>query len=242
MRVIVVAVLLVLAGAGLATQLSVSASTGSLVGGGNDSGRATEVARERFGDDAVYVLVRGDLPQMVLTSDLNRLLGLEGCLSGNVPEGVEPPGGAGSPCDRIAAADRVHVVYGPGTFINSSVNELTAQLQGRTRERAAQAEQVRAAAEKQARAAGQSKAKARGVRQGGGEGRLPAVRVRAARDERQVRAEPDGRAEAQRPGLRLPARVRRGPRRADPEGAVRLPVPVGRQRADLRPAQARVER
>ena len=73
---------------------------------------------------------------------------------------MEPPGGAGSPCDRIAAADRVHVVYGPGTFINSSVNELTAQLQGRTRERAAQAEQVRAAAEKQARAAGQSKAKA----------------------------------------------------------------------------------
>jgi hypothetical protein len=39
---------------------------------------------------------------MVLTSDLNRLLGLEGCLSGNVPDGVEPPGGAGSPCDRIA--------------------------------------------------------------------------------------------------------------------------------------------
>ena len=33
-----------------------------------------------------------------------------------------------------------------------------------------------------------------------------------------------------------------GPRRADAEGAVRLPVPVGRQRADLRPAQARVER
>ena len=107
------------------------------------------------------MLVRGDLPQMVLTSDLNRLLGLEGCLSGNVPEGVEPPGGAGSPCDRIAAADRVHVVYGPGTFINSSVNELTAQLQGRTRERAAQAEQVRAAAEKQARAAGRPRPRRR---------------------------------------------------------------------------------
>lgn len=161
MRVVLVALVLVLAGAGLATQLSVSASTGSLVGGGSASGRATEVARERFGDDAVYVLARGDLPRMVLTSDLNRLLGLEGCLSGNVPEGATPPGGKGSPCDRIAAADAVHVVYGPGTFINSSVNELTAQLQGRTRERAAQADRAREAAEQLARADGQSAAAAR---------------------------------------------------------------------------------
>lgn len=161
MRVVLVALVLVLAGAGLATQLSVSASTGSLVGGGNESGRATEAARERFGDDAVYVLVRGDLPRMVLTSDLNRLLGLEGCLSGNLPEGATPPGGAGSPCDRIARADAVHVVYGPGTFINSSVNELTAQLQGRTRERAAQADRAREAAEQLARADGKSAAAAR---------------------------------------------------------------------------------
>ncbi|MBE2318225.1 MMPL family transporter [Solirubrobacter sp. CPCC 204708] len=161
MRAIVVALVLVVAGAALATRLDVSASTGSLVGGGNESGQATEKARERFGDDAVYVLVRGDLPRMVLTSDLNRLLGLEGCLSGNLPAGATPPGGAGSPCDKIAAADRVHVVYGPGTFINSSVNELTAQLQGRTRERAAQADRAREAASKLARADGKSAAEAR---------------------------------------------------------------------------------
>lgn len=158
MRVVLVALVLVVAGALLSTRLSVSASTESLVGGGNAAGRATEIAKERFGDDAVYVLVRGDLPRMVLTSDLNRLLGLEGCLSGNVPEGAEPPGGSSSACGRLAAMKPVHVVYGPGTFINSSVNELTAQLQGRTRERAAQADRAREAAEKLARAQGRSKA------------------------------------------------------------------------------------
>ena len=94
-RVLLVVGLLVAVGAVLALRLEPSAATGTLVGSGSDSGRATTVAHERFGDDAVYVLVRGDLPRMVLTSDLNRLLGLEGCLSGNVPDGATPPGGAG---------------------------------------------------------------------------------------------------------------------------------------------------
>ena len=44
---------------------------------------------------------------------------------------------------RSVASKPVRVVYGPGTFINSSVEELTEQLQGRTRERAAQAERAR---------------------------------------------------------------------------------------------------
>lgn len=160
-RVLLVAVLVVAACALLATRLSVSASTGSLVGGGSDAGRATAVAKAKFGDDAVYVLVRQDLPRLVMTSDLNRLLGLEGCLAGNVPEGASPPGGAGSPCGRLAALKPVHVVYGPGTFINSSVTELTKQLQGRTRERAAQADRARVAAEKLARADGASSAEAK---------------------------------------------------------------------------------
>ena len=82
-------------GAVLALRLAPSAATGTLVGSGSDSGRATTVAHERFGDDAVYVLVRGDLPRLVLTSDLNRLLGLEGCLSGNVPKGVDAAGRRG---------------------------------------------------------------------------------------------------------------------------------------------------
>jgi hydrophobe/amphiphile efflux-3 (HAE3) family protein len=160
-RVLLVVGVLVVVGAALALRLAPSAATGTLVGSGSDSGRATNVARERFGDDAVYVLVRGDLPRLVLTSNLNQLLGLEGCLSGNVPKGATPPGGAAGPCGRMAATKPARVVYGPGTFINSSVSELTEQLQAQTRARAAQAERANRAARRLARAQGRSAAEAR---------------------------------------------------------------------------------
>src|SRR5690242_16952743 len=147
-RTLAVALVVALAGALLALQLRPSAATSTLVGSGSASARATATMHARFGDDAVYVLVRGDLPRLVLTSDLNSLLGLEGCLAGNVPRGVTPPGGPGSPCARLAALHAVKVVYGPGTFINSTVEALAGQLQAQTRARAAQAARARTAAEK----------------------------------------------------------------------------------------------
>jgi uncharacterized protein len=91
--VLAVAAVLAAAGLALALRLSPSAATSTLVG---SSGSATRVAHEKFGDDAVYVLVRGDLTRMVLTEDLNRLVGIEGCLSGNVPRGAVAPGACGS--------------------------------------------------------------------------------------------------------------------------------------------------
>jgi hydrophobe/amphiphile efflux-3 (HAE3) family protein len=161
-RVLAVVLVLAVLGGGIAVfRLTPSAATSTLVGSGSASGRATDVVHARFGDDAVYVLVRGDLPRLVLTADLNKLLGLEGCLSGNVPAGAEPNGGAGSPCGALARDKPVRVVYGPGTFINSSVEELTSQLQGRTRERAAQADRAKEAATKLALADGRSAAEAR---------------------------------------------------------------------------------
>ena len=48
----------------------------------------------------------------------------------------------------------MRVVYGPGTFINSSVSEITTQLQARTRSRAAQADRAKEAARKLALLAG----------------------------------------------------------------------------------------
>jgi hypothetical protein len=85
-RALAVVLILALAGGGLALwRLTPSASTGTLVGSGSSTARATEVAHARFGDDAIYVLVRGDLPRLVLTANLNALLGIEGCLAGNVP-------------------------------------------------------------------------------------------------------------------------------------------------------------
>jgi predicted RND superfamily exporter protein len=160
-RVLAVVAVLIAGGALAALRLPVSAGTSTLVSGSSDAGRATQAVHSRFGDEAVYVLVRGDLPRLVLTSDLNRLLGLEGCLSGNVPAGAVPPGGVSGPCAQLGAARPVRVVYGPGTFINSSVEELTKQLQGRTRERAAQADRAREAAVRLARSKGYSAAEAR---------------------------------------------------------------------------------
>ena len=160
-RVLAAVLILAVLGGGLALwRLSPSASTSTLVGSGSAAGRATEVVHARFGDDAVYVLVRGDLARLVLTSDLNRLLGLEGCLAGNVPAGADVPGGPGGPCAALARSKPVRVVYGPGTFINSSVEEITKQLQAQTRARAAQAERANQAARKLALADGRSQAEA----------------------------------------------------------------------------------
>src|SRR4051812_1286981 len=70
-------VLLALRGAALALRLRPTAATGTLVGRSGDSGRATHDLHERFGDEAVYVLVREPVTDLVLTSDLRRVLGLE---------------------------------------------------------------------------------------------------------------------------------------------------------------------
>jgi hydrophobe/amphiphile efflux-3 (HAE3) family protein len=153
-RVLVCALVLAVAGAALALRLEPSAATGTLVGSGSDAARATAVAHERFGGDAVYVLVRGDLPRLVLTADLNRLLGLEGCLSGNTPAGASAPGGGRSPCAALARSKPVRVVYGPGTFVNSAVEQVTEQLQAQTRARAAQADRAAEAARRLSRARG----------------------------------------------------------------------------------------
>ena len=71
--------------AALALRLEPSTATETLVGKSSGAYRATEVYRQKFGDHAIIVLVRGDLPNLVLTDNLGRLLGLEGCLSGNKP-------------------------------------------------------------------------------------------------------------------------------------------------------------
>jgi len=67
-RVLVIATVLALLGAGLALlRLEPSAATSTLAGKGSESFRATERYRERFGDHSIVVLVRGELSQLVLT-------------------------------------------------------------------------------------------------------------------------------------------------------------------------------
>jgi hypothetical protein len=158
-RVLAVTGVLAALGALGALRLEPSAATSTLAGRSSDTFQATERYRERFGDHSVVVLVQGDLPQLVLTENLGRLLGLEGCLSGNKPPTQRAPGGPGSPCDKLAQTKPVQVVYGPGTFINAAVGEIQDQLRARLATKTAEAKQAADAARRLARARGLSKAR-----------------------------------------------------------------------------------
>ncbi len=125
-RVVAATLALTLVAGLLALRLDVTTGTDTLVGGGTETRQATERYYERFGSDAIYVLVRDDLTDVMLTSDLGRLLGLEGCISGNAPAGQVPPGGREGPCAKLAETKPVKAVFGPATFVNESVRQLTA--------------------------------------------------------------------------------------------------------------------
>ncbi len=142
----------------LALRLEPSTAVETLVGKRSESYKATEVYRDRFGDHAIVVLIRGDLANLVLTDNLGRLLGLEGCLSGNKPKDQAAPGGSKSPCAEFARTKPVKVVYGPGTFINSAVGEINDQFQQQLGTKQQEAARAKRAARKLAQAQGQDKA------------------------------------------------------------------------------------
>jgi hydrophobe/amphiphile efflux-3 (HAE3) family protein len=138
--------LLALAGAALALRLEPSASTETLVDRGSESFRATERFKEDFGDEAVLVLVRGELARTVLTEDLGRVLRLEGCLSGNVPDTEKGLGLLPPVCREIAEMKPAKVVFGPATFVNTAVNRIGSELAQRDRQSRRQASQAATAA------------------------------------------------------------------------------------------------
>jgi hydrophobe/amphiphile efflux-3 (HAE3) family protein len=141
--------LLAVAGGALALRLEPTAATDTLVGRGTSSYAATERLHQRFGDEAVYVLVREPVTQLTLTSDILRVQGLEGCISGNLPKGQQPPGGTNGPCAQLARSKPAKVVFGPGTFLNEAVGQIQDQLGAQTSAEKVQAQQ----AAKEARAA-----------------------------------------------------------------------------------------
>ncbi len=110
----------------VATQLPTDAATDTLVDSDTASYRATQEVRRDFGEEPVVILAEGDLQRLVLTSNLGRLLRLEGCLSGKVPKGAEPIPG---PCAELAEQDPVRSVVGPATFLNEAVIQIQRQLQ-----------------------------------------------------------------------------------------------------------------
>jgi hydrophobe/amphiphile efflux-3 (HAE3) family protein len=144
--VLAVTAVLALGGAALALRLEPSAATETLVDQGSGTFRDTERFKKDFGDEAILVLVRGELTRTVLTSDLGRLIRLEGCLSGNVPDRKEGLGSLPPVCREIAELHPAKVVYGPGTFINTAVNQINGQFQREQQRSAVQAQQAADAA------------------------------------------------------------------------------------------------
>jgi hypothetical protein len=131
-RWVVAVSLLVAIGAALAaTRIPTDAGVGTLVDSGDPTYKATEHVREVFGEEPVVVLVKGELPRLLLTENILRLLRLEGCLSGKVPKGATPLPGA---CREIADSGAVEFVSGPATFLNEAVVQIDAQLRRLSRE------------------------------------------------------------------------------------------------------------
>ena len=161
-RVLVAATSVAALGLGLAAAIGLapSSGTGSLTPKAAQSRVATDRIRVTFADDPIVVMVHGDLRTLLLTTDLGRLLELEGCLGGNVPKGAKPYGGATSPCAAIARSGWVQRVYGPATFINEAANQVTAAIGQRISAAGADVSKARQRARKQALDAGLSQAEA----------------------------------------------------------------------------------
>src|SRR3954453_14030091 len=142
---IAIAALLALGGAVAAiTGLHSSTSTDTLVDKSSSSFDATKKYRDLFGGDPVVIMAKGDLRHTVETSDLGRLLQLEGCLAGNVPApglkqlpAVFPP---------LAQKHPVKVVYGPGTFVNTAAGQILDGFNAQKNEKAREAQQAANAA------------------------------------------------------------------------------------------------
>jgi len=143
--------LLTLLGAIAALRLEPDAGTDQLVDRGSEAYQATEEFKARFGDDAVVVLVQGDLEKLVLTSDLGKLLTLEGCLAGNFAAGQESGGIEAPPaCVELNETAPARVVYGPASFLKAFADQAEKLL----REQLAVAqEQARVAYLRESRAA-----------------------------------------------------------------------------------------
>jgi len=118
------AVLAVAAAVG-ASRLPTDAGVDTLADADSATYEATQRVRTEFGEEPVVVLVKGELQQLLLTDDLFKLLRLEGCLAGKVPESAEPIPG---PCAELAEMGAVEFLTGPATFLNESVVQIDDQL------------------------------------------------------------------------------------------------------------------
>ncbi len=123
--VLLISVALALLAGLAAARIPTDAGVDTIVDADDPTYRATQDVRETFGEEPVVILAQGDLQEMILGDDLFRMLRLEGCLSGKVPEGAKPLPGA---CSELAELRPVEFVAGPGTFLNEAVIQIEDQL------------------------------------------------------------------------------------------------------------------
>jgi uncharacterized protein len=141
--VVGIAIVLGLGAAASALRLHPSAAASTFVSSSSAQYRDTQRFYRNFGEEPIEVLVKGSLQQLVLSSDLVRLVGLEGCLSGNVPvSGLAQEGGLNGPCGQLERLKTVKVVFGPGTFVNEAATQIDEQLALQTKQAEAQAKQA----------------------------------------------------------------------------------------------------
>jgi uncharacterized protein len=130
---------LALVGGLLALRLQPDAGTDTFVSNSTPSAQATADDHRHFGGDAVVILVREPLTDLVETKDLAIVSQLEACLAGHTivagreafttaPASNPPYGGWRSPCGRLRRLGAAEVVYGPGTFLNRAVTAVDQQI------------------------------------------------------------------------------------------------------------------
>jgi predicted RND superfamily exporter protein len=180
---LLVAIVLAMAIAGgtLALGLKPSAGTETFVNRSSPAFRATADDQRHFGDDAVIILVREKLTNLVATKDLATITRLEACLGGQYVQASStlraftavhhaPYGGWSSPCGRLMKSHAAQVVYGPGTFLNQAVaavnTGISAMLAG------AKSASTSAARQAYALAIGKGMGKTKALREANAAGRL----------------------------------------------------------------------
>jgi uncharacterized protein len=155
--VIVAAVLLTLIGAVAALRLQADRSPNSLLDRGSATYAETQRFYDSFGDEPVEILVKGDLTDLLQTSNLSRMLALESCLSGKAPGGRVISGQAApAPCAAIARLDPSAVVFGPATFLNQLAIQAGKLLGQESQAAIARAQSVAAQAAQEAKKRGLS--------------------------------------------------------------------------------------